>query len=101
MGATRIGRNRAADIEMAKDGGPKVTSNATSPAERMRRYRDRKRQGVLCMARVPIYALDAEALVKCGRLKPEDENNREKIAEAVEALVDDFTEGDLVPAGDA
>ncbi len=43
----------------------------------------------------------AEALVKCGWLKPEDEGNREKIAEAVEALVDDFTEGRLVPAGDA
>ncbi len=53
------------------------------------------------MARVPIYALDAEALVKRGRLKPEDEGNREKIAEAVEALVDDFTEGRLVSAGDA
>ncbi len=53
------------------------------------------------MARVPIYALDAEALVKYGRLKPEDEGNRKKIAEAVEALVDDFTERKLVPAGDA
>ncbi len=49
----------------------------------------------------PIYALDAEAFVKRGRLKPEDEGNREKIAEAVEALVDDFTEGELLPAGDA
>ncbi len=45
-------------------------------------------------------ALDAETFVKHGRLKPEDENNREKIAEAVEALVDDFTEGKSVPAGD-
>ncbi len=78
-----------------------MTSNAGTAAERQRRYRDRKRQGVLCMACVPIYALDAEAFVKRGRLKPEDEGNREKIAEAVEALVDDFTEGRLVPAGDA
>ncbi len=91
---------RSVDIEMMKDGGPKVTSNASPAAERQRRYRDRKRQGVLCMARVPIYALDAEALVKYGRLKPEDEDNREKIVEAVEALVDDFTEGKLVLAGD-
>ncbi len=44
--------------------------------------------------------LDAEALVNYGRLKPEDEGNREKIAEAVEALVDQFTEGRLVPARD-
>ncbi len=88
------------DIEMTKDNGSKVTSNASTAAERQRRYRDRKRQGVLCMACVPIYALDAEAFVKCGWLKPEDEGNREKIAEAVEALVDQFTEGRLVPARD-
>ncbi len=84
-----------------KDGGPKVTSNASTAAERQRRHRERKRQGVLCMARVPIYALDAETFVKRGRLKPEDEGNRAAIVEAVEALVDDFTEGRLVPAGDA
>ncbi len=78
-----------------------MTGNGNTAAERMRRYRDRKRQGVLCLARVPIYALDAEAFVKYGRLKPEDEDNREKIAEAVEALMDDFTEGKVVPAGDA
>ena len=29
------------------------------------------------------------------------EDNRAAIAEAVEALVDDFTEGKLLPAGDA
>ncbi len=39
--------------------------------------------------------------MKRGRLKPEDENNRAAIVEAVEALVDDFTEGELLPAGDA
>ncbi len=79
---------QSVDIEMTTDGGPKVTSNASTAAERMRRYRDRKRQGVLCMARVPIYALDAEAFVKRGRLKPEDEGNREKIVEAVEAVAE-------------
>jgi hypothetical protein len=52
------------------------------------------------MARVPVYPLDAEALVKHGRLRPEDEGNREKIAEAVETLVDQFTEGRLVPIRD-
>ncbi len=52
------------------------------------------------MARVPIYALDAEVFVKRGRLKPEDEDNRTAIVEAVEALVDDFTEGKLIPARD-
>ncbi len=66
-------------------------------AERMRRYRERKRQGVVCIVQVPIYQLDAEALVTRNRLKPEHESHPAKI---VEALVDDFTEGKLVPAGD-
>ena len=69
-------------------------------AARQRRYRERKRQGVICVARVPVYALDAEMLVKGKRLAPEDESNQAKIAEAVEALVDDFTEGKLAPVGD-
>ncbi len=77
-----------------------MTGNGNTAAERMRRYRERKRNGMLFMAQVPIYPLDAEAFVKCGRLKPEDEGNRAAIVEAVEALVDDFTEGKLVPAGD-
>ncbi len=77
-----------------------MTGNGNTAAERMRRYRERKRQGVLFMVQVPVYPLDAEALVTHGRLRPEDEGNQEKIAEAVEALVDDFTEGRLVPAGD-
>ncbi len=78
---------------------PAVTRNGSS-AERMRRYRERKRQGVVCIVQVPIYQLDAEALVTRNRLKPEHESHPAKIVEAVEALVDDFTEGKLVPAGD-
>ncbi len=68
-------------------------------AERQRRYRERKRQGVVCVAQVPVYVLDAEMLVTCSRLKPGDQNDAVKIAEAVEALVDDFTEGKLIAAG--
>ncbi len=66
----------------------------------MRRYRERKRQGVVCVVQVPIYKLDAEALVTRNRLLPEHESHPAKIVEAVEALVDDFTEGKLVTAGD-
>lgn len=66
-------------------------------AARQRRYRERKRQGVVCIVRVPVYALDVETLVARNRLTPEDQNNAVKIAEAVEILVDDFTEAKLVP----
>ncbi len=68
---------------------------ARNGAERQRRYRERKRQGVVCVARVPIYALDAEILVARNRLEPSEQNDIAKIAEAIEALVDDFTEGKL------
>ncbi len=73
---------------------------AGNGAERQRRYRERKRQGVVCIAQVPIYALDVEKLVAHGRLKPGDRNDPAKIAEATEDLVDDFTEEKLVPGGD-
>ncbi len=69
-------------------------------AERQRRYRERKRQGVTCVARVPIYALDVEMLVTHNRLKPEGQKDAAKITEAVEDLVNDFTEGNLVFTGD-
>ncbi len=69
-------------------------------AERMRRFRERKRHGVVCIVQVPIYQLDAEMLVTRNRLRPEHESHPAKIVEAVEALVDDFTEGKLVTAGD-
>ncbi len=81
-----------------KNGRPSVTRNGS--AERMRRYRERKRQGVVCVVQVPVYALDVEVLVTRNRLLPEHESHPAKIVEAVEALVDDFTEGKLVPAGD-
>ena len=71
-------------------------AEVSNGAERQRRYRERKRQGVVCVARVPIYALDAEILVARNRLEPSDQNDPAKIAEAIEALVDDFTEDNLI-----
>ena len=65
----------------------------SSAAERMRRYRERKRHGVVCVASVPVYVLDVEMLVTHNRLEPEDQNDTAKISAAIEALVDDFTEG--------
>ncbi len=65
----------------------------STAAERMRRYRERKRQGVVCVVQVPVYVLDVEMLVTRNRLKPDDQNDTAKIAEAIEVLVDDFTEG--------
>ncbi len=73
----------------------------SSSAERTRRYRERKKRGVICVAPVPVYELDLDALVAQGRLKPENKSDTGKIAEAVEYLIDDWTKGKLAPAGNA
>ena len=83
-----------------------VTMQAEQPglksgAERMRRYRERRRRGVVCVAPVPIYENDIDALVACGRLKPEDRTDTGKIVEAVEYLVDAWVRGELEPGGGA
>ncbi len=69
-------------------------------AERQRRYRERKRQGVVCVARVPIYVLDIETLVARDRLNPDDQSDPAKIGAAIEAMVDDFTESKLIAANE-
>ena len=77
-----------------------MSYSLSTSAERTRRYRERKRQGVIAVVQFPIYARDLEKLVATNRLKAEDENNRAKIAEAIEDLVDNFTEGKLVASSD-
>ncbi len=74
-------------------------SKASSGAARMRRYRQRRRQGVAAVTSFPIYVGDVEMLVTRHRLPREDEHNREKIPEAVEAALDEFVEDKLIPAG--
>ena len=71
------------------------TSEMTGGAARQRRYRERKREGVVCVARVSVYVLDIEFLVTRNRLNPDDQKDTAKISAAIEALVDDFTEGKL------
>ncbi len=71
------------------------TSEAPSGAERMRRCRERRRLGVVCIARVPVYVLDIEFLVTRNRIEPDDQKDATKISAAIEALVDYFTESKL------
>ena len=70
-------------------------------AERMKAHRARKREGVVCLARVPVYEADVAALVSRGLLQAEDADDVARISEAVEGLVDDFTESQVAAAGDA
>ena len=73
---------------------------ASNGAARQRRYRERKRQGVVCIAMVPVDVLDVEALVTRNRLEVDDQNDAAKISAAIEAMVDDFTEGKIVDASE-
>ena len=61
----------------------------------MRLLRDRRREGVVCVASVPVYKEDIEALVKADRLKEGATADRAAIAEAVEYLLDDWARGEL------
>ena len=75
-------------------------TEVSNGAERQRRYRKRKRQGVACIAMVPIYVLDVETLVARSRLEPDSQNDAAKISAAIKAMVDDFTEGKLIAASE-
>ena len=71
---------------------------ANSGAEWSRRYRERRRLGVVGVVRVPVYERDVQKLVQEGRLRQEEATDVESIAAAIEDLVDDFTEGGLTGA---
>lgn len=77
-----------------------VAMAAKSSAARTRLYRKRQRLGVVCVVPVPIYSGDVAELIEHHRIDRDDEDDREKIAEAIEGVVDDFTEGKLVLSGD-
>ncbi len=47
---------------------------------------------------VPVYMLDVETLVARSRLEPDNQKDAAKISSAIEAMVDDFTEGKIVAA---
>ena len=72
------------------------TTQTSNGATRQRRYRERKRQGVVCIAQVPVYVLDVETLVARSRLEPDNQNDAAKISAAIEAMVDDFTVGKII-----
>jgi hypothetical protein len=58
-----------------------------SPAERMRRYRHRRRHGHTCIT-VELYESEISALVSCGLLEMEQRQNRAAIAAALHAYLD-------------
>ena len=63
----------------------------SSVAERMRRYRQRRRDGLRCL-RIELRETEIFALVRMGLLQPENCNSNEAILTALYAFLDDTME---------
>jgi hypothetical protein len=66
----------------------KVMRSPRSPAERMRLYRRRRRQGMLSV-RLRLGAMDIAGLVKQGYLEPQFREDLNAIEEAADAFISD------------
>ena len=59
-------------------------TSATPAAERMRRHRERRREGLRCLW-VEILETELDALVRAGLLEPTSRHNENAIADALYA----------------
>ncbi len=80
----RTGRNRQVDIEMTTDGGPKVTSNASTPAERQRRHRARRKHGRFVVP-VEVTGEMIQALVDQGDVDEANSSDLDRVGKAITA----------------
>jgi hypothetical protein len=58
-----------------------------STAERMRRYRERRRRGLSCI-RVQLRQNEVDALIACGLLHPDERQDRIALATALHRYLD-------------
>jgi len=66
---------------------PAATSARSTTAERMRRHRERRRDGLRCLM-IELRETEIDALIRKGLLKPETRNNPSAVSEAVYAFLD-------------
>ena len=59
-----------------------ITTNPTPAAERMRRHRERRREGMRCLW-IELRDTEIDALVQSGLLKSETRNDHNAIADAL------------------
>lgn len=71
---------------------PAEASVRSSVAERMRRYRQRRRDGLRCVL-IELRETEIFELVRMGLLKPEDCNRNDAILTALYAFLEDSLEG--------
>ena len=58
-------------------------------AERMQRSRKRRKSGLFCLT-LELRMTEVEALVRCGRIKPEDRNSPGAIRNALYSVLENF-----------
>jgi hypothetical protein len=59
----------------------------SSGAERMRRYRERRQRGLLCI-KVQLWRSEVDALIACGLVQPAEREDRRALAEALHRYLD-------------
>jgi hypothetical protein len=72
-----------------------MTDSFTRPsraAERMRRHRERRRDGLRCIT-IELREAEIDALVRKGLLKSETRNERKAIRQALYAFLEDTLDG--------
>ena len=62
--------------------GEPMTSRSLTPAERIRRHRERRRDGLRCFC-IELRETEIEALIRKGMLKPETRNDRNAVLDAI------------------
>src|SRR5271166_4473961 len=60
-----------------------------SPAERMRRTRERRKQGLFYVT-LELRQSEVDAFVRCGRLKPEERGSPDAIRNAIYSVLEDW-----------
>ena len=60
-----------------------------SPAERMRRTRERRKQGLFCLT-LELRQSEVDAFMRCGRLKPEERVSHAAVRNAIYSVLEDW-----------
>jgi hypothetical protein len=64
-----------------------INASPTSAAERMRRYRERRKRGLSCI-KVQLRRSEVDELIECKLLEPTDREDRRALAAALHLYLD-------------
>jgi hypothetical protein len=76
------------DAEMMTTPSTGAPAARSAAAERMRRHRERRRNGMRCLT-IELRETEIDALIREGLLKPETRNDPSAVSDALYAFLDD------------